>query len=229
LVIAAPTSCACCGGIRLAKLGEDVIETLERDPASVEGNPACSREIHLSRLREDQPNPSTIQPSAARLGEAGQGSVGKADGMPAEGGPNLLAMILFEKFGQHQPLNRQAERYARGGVPLSLSTLADQVGACTFVLQPLLALLQAHVLAAERLHGDDTTVPVLARGKTDTMMSFRARSAAMIGILKARLKIVGECPGPRDSRVFMKSNRVSGHRHFPSMLRESARPGSSRL
>ena len=45
-------------------------------------------------------------------------------------GPNLLAMILFEKFGQHQPLNRQSERYAREGVDLSLSTLADQVGAC---------------------------------------------------------------------------------------------------
>ena len=43
-------------------------------------------------------------------------------------GPSLLAMILFEKFGQHQPLNRQAERFAREGVPLSLSTLADQVG-----------------------------------------------------------------------------------------------------
>jgi transposase len=44
-------------------------------------------------------------------------------------GPNLLAMILFEKFGQHQPLNRQSERYRREGIDLSLSTLADQVGA----------------------------------------------------------------------------------------------------
>jgi transposase len=77
-------------------------------------------------------------------------------------------MILFEKYGQHQPLNRQAERYAREGVPLSLSTLADQVGACCAVLAPLLRRLEAHVFAAERLHGDDTTVPVLAKGKTDT-------------------------------------------------------------
>ena len=83
-------------------------------------------------------------------------------------GPSLLAMILFEKFGQHQPLNRQAERYAREGVPLSLSTLADQVGACCAVLAPLLRRVEAHVFAAERLHGDDTTVPVLAKGKTDT-------------------------------------------------------------
>ena len=76
-------------------------------------------------------------------------------------------MLLFEKFGQHQPLNRQAERYAREGVPLSLSTLADQVGAGCAVLEPLLRRIERHVLAAERLHGDDTTVPVLAKGKTD--------------------------------------------------------------
>ena len=76
-------------------------------------------------------------------------------------------MILFENFGQHKPLNRQRDRYAREGVELSLSTLADQVGACAAALRPLYLLIEAHVLAAERLHGDDTTVPVLARGKTD--------------------------------------------------------------
>ena len=75
-------------------------------------------------------------------------------------------MILFEKFGQHQPLNRQSERYRREGIELSVSTLADQVGACSAVLQPLHALIERHVLAAERLHGDDTTVPILAKGKT---------------------------------------------------------------
>jgi transposase len=75
-------------------------------------------------------------------------------------------MIMFEKFGQHQPLNRQAERYAREGIELSLSTLADQVGACCGVLDPLFKRVEAHALAAERLHGDDTTVPVLAKGKT---------------------------------------------------------------
>ena len=82
-------------------------------------------------------------------------------------GLSLLAMIVFEKFGQHQPLNRQAERYAREGVPLSLSTLADQVGACSAALMPLFDRLRAHVMAAERLRGDDTTVPVLARSRTD--------------------------------------------------------------
>jgi hypothetical protein len=77
-------------------------------------------------------------------------------------------MILFEKFGQHQPLNRQVERYAREGVPISLSTAADAVGAGCKVLEPLLRLVEAHVMAAERLHGDDTTVPVMALGKCDT-------------------------------------------------------------
>ena len=77
-------------------------------------------------------------------------------------------MILFEKFGQHQPLNRQSERYAREGVDLSLSTLADQVGACAAALRPLYVLIERHVLAAERLDGDDTTVPILAKGQTVT-------------------------------------------------------------
>src|SRR5580698_7597705 len=53
-------------------------------------------------------------------------------------GPSLLAMIVFEKFGQHQPLNRQVERYALEGVPISLSTAADAVGASCKVLEPLL-------------------------------------------------------------------------------------------
>ena len=91
---------------------------------------------------------------------------GSDPGPPPSG--NLLATILFEKYGQHLPLNRQRDRYAREGVDLSLSTLADQVGACAVALKPLHDLIAAHVLAAERLHGDDTPVPVLARGKTDT-------------------------------------------------------------
>jgi len=74
-------------------------------------------------------------------------------------GPSLLAMIMFEKFGQHQPLNRQAERYALEGVPIALSTMADAVGSVCTALDPLLRLVEAHVMAAERLHADDTTVP----------------------------------------------------------------------
>src|SRR5271170_1038222 len=66
---------------------------------------------------------------------------------------------VFEKFGQHQPLNRQAERYALEGVPIALSTMADAVGSVCTALDPLLRLVETHVMAAERLHGDDTTVP----------------------------------------------------------------------
>jgi hypothetical protein len=77
-------------------------------------------------------------------------------------------MIVFEKFGQHQPLNRQAERYALEGVPIALSTMADAVGSVCVTLDPLRRLVESHVMAAERLHGDDTTVPVLSKGKTDT-------------------------------------------------------------
>lgn len=77
-------------------------------------------------------------------------------------------MIMFEKFGQHQPLNRQAERYALERVPIALLTIADAVGSVCASLDPLLRLVEAHVMAAEGLHADDTTVPVLAKGKTDT-------------------------------------------------------------
>jgi hypothetical protein len=81
-------------------------------------------------------------------------------------GAGLLAMVLYAKFGEHQPLNRQSESYAREGIELDVSTLADWVGACTATLTPLLELIRRHVFAAERIHGDDTTVPVLAKGKT---------------------------------------------------------------
>src|SRR5205823_14351270 len=83
-------------------------------------------------------------------------------------GASLLAMILYAKFGQHQPLNRQSDVYAREGIELDVSTLADWVGACSATLAPLVELIRRHVLAADRIHGDDTTVPVLAKNKTVT-------------------------------------------------------------
>ena len=150
VVVPGPSACLCCGGARLRKLGEDVTDTLEVIPRSwkviqhVREKFTCRDCERISQ----PPAPFHVTPRGWA-------------------GPSLLAMIMFEKFGQHQPLNRQADRYAREGVPLSLSTLADQVGACTAALMPLFARLRAHVMAAERLHGDDTTVPVLARGKTD--------------------------------------------------------------
>jgi transposase len=74
--------------------------------------------------------------------------------------------MLVDKYANHQPLNRQSEHYAREGIELSVSTLADHVGACAATLKPLYELIRAHVFAGERIHGDDTTVPVLAKVKT---------------------------------------------------------------
>ena len=77
-------------------------------------------------------------------------------------------MILYAKYGHHQPLNRQSDSFAREGIDLDVSTMADWVGAGTAALAPLVELIRHHVLGAARLHGDDTTVPVLAKGKTVT-------------------------------------------------------------
>jgi transposase len=151
IVIPAPTTCECCGGDRLRKLGETVTETLEVIPRRwkviqhVREKMTCRDCEKIS----EPPAPFHVTPRGWA-------------------GPNLIAMLLFEKFGQHQPLNRQAERYGRERVPLSLSTMADQVGAGCTVLEPLLRRIETHVFSAERLHGDDTTVPVLAKGKTHT-------------------------------------------------------------
>ena len=151
VVIAAPQSCPCCGSTKLSKLGEDVTETLEVVPRQW-------KVIQTVRERFSCRQCEAIMQPPAPFHVTPRGFAG----------PSLLAMILFEKFGQHQSLNRQSERYAREGVELSLSTLADQVGACAAALRPLHALIEAHVLAAERLHGDDTTVPILAKGQTKT-------------------------------------------------------------
>jgi transposase IS66 family protein len=80
--------------------------------------------------------------------------------------PGLLARMLYAKFGGQQPFNSQSETFAREGIELDVSTLADWVGACTVSLAPLIHLIRRHVLAGERLHGDDTTAPVLAKDKT---------------------------------------------------------------
>jgi transposase len=146
-----PGTCQCCGSTRLRKLGEDITETLEVIPRQW-------KVIQHVREKFTCRHCEKISQAPAPFHVIARGWAG----------PSLLAMILFEKYGQHQPLNRQAERYAREGVPLSLSTLADQVGACCAVLAPLLRRVEAHLFAAERLHGDDTIVPVLAKGKTDT-------------------------------------------------------------
>src|SRR5450755_3428135 len=151
VVIDPPTACECCGGGRLRKLGETVTETLESIPRQW-------KVIETVREKFTCRDCEKISQAPAPFHVIARGWAGA----------NLLAMILFEKFGQHQPLNRQAGRYALEGVPISLSTMADVVGSSCTALDPVLRRVEAHVMAAERLHGDDTTVPVLAKGKTDT-------------------------------------------------------------
>ena len=151
VVIDPPTACACCGGHRLRKLGEDVTQTLEMQPRQW-------KVIETVREKFSCRDCEKITQAPAPFHVIPRGWAG----------PSLLAMMVFEKFGQHQPLNRQAERYALEGVPIALSTMADAVGSVCTALDPIRRLVEAHVLAAERLHGDDTTVPVLAAGKTDT-------------------------------------------------------------
>lgn len=150
VVLPSPSSCPCCGG-KLAKLGEAITETLESIPRTYKVIQTVREKFSCRSCETITQPPAPFHPIAR----------GRA-------GPDLLATIVHGKFGDHQPLNRQSERFALEGIDLSVSTLADRVGTCTSALSPLVTLIAAHVLAAERLHGDDTTVPVLARGKTIT-------------------------------------------------------------
>ena len=146
-----PASCPCCGGARLSKIGEDVTETLDVVPRQWFVTEHV-REKFSCRSCETITQPPAPFHAIAR----------------GFAGPSLLAMILVEKYANHQPLNRQSEQYAREGIELSVSTMADHVGACAAALMPLYELIKAHVFAAERIHGDDTTVPVLAKVKCRT-------------------------------------------------------------
>jgi transposase len=149
IVYPAPSVCPCCGGGTLRKIGEDVTETLELIPRQWKVIQHV-REKFSCRTCEAITQPPAPSHPIAR---------GRA-------GPKLLAHILFAKYGLHLPLNRQSDVYEREGIDLDVSTLADWVGAATATLMPLVDVIRAHVFAAERIHADDTTVPVLATGKT---------------------------------------------------------------
>ena len=151
IVIEPPTTCACCGGSRLSKLGEDVTETLEEIPRRF-------KVIETVREKFTCRDCEAISQTPAPFHATPRGFIG----------PHLLATILFDKFGMHSPLNRQSARFKREGIDLSTSTLADQVGYATAALMPVFDLIEAHVFAAERLHGDDTTIPIQARDKCTT-------------------------------------------------------------
>ena len=150
VVYPSPSACPCCGGT-LHKLGEDVTETLELIPRQWKVIQHVREKLSCRSCEAITQPPAPSHPIAR--GRAGAG---------------LLAHILFAKYGLHLPLNRQSMVYAREGIDLDVSTLVDWVGAAAATLMPLVDLLRAHVFAAERIHADDTTVPVLAKGKTRT-------------------------------------------------------------
>ncbi len=151
VVIDPPTACACCGGSRLSKLGEDVNKTLEEIPRRF-------KVIETVREKFTCRDCEAITQPPAPFHVTPRGFIG----------PQLLATILFDKFGMHIPLNRQSTRFKCEGIDMPISTLADQVGHGTFALMPVFKLIEAHVFAAERLHGDDTTIRVLAKSKCKT-------------------------------------------------------------
>jgi transposase len=146
------TVCPECQG-ELRKLGEDVSEMLEYVPAS------------FVVIRQVRPKLSCTKCDCIVQAEAPSRPI--ARGLA---GPGLLAHVLVSKYCDHLPLYRQSEIYARQDVELERSTLADWVGGSARLLQPLVEALRRYVTAADKLHADDTPVPVLApgQGKTKT-------------------------------------------------------------
>ena len=147
-----PKQAACpdCGG-GLKHLGEDVSEILEYVPA------------RFKVIRQVRPKLACA--CCERIVQAA------APSRPIErgiAGPGLLAHVLVSKYCDHLPLYRQSEIYAREGVDLERSTLADWVGGTSALLAPLVEALRRHVLSAAKLHADDTPVPVLAPGNGRT-------------------------------------------------------------
>src|SRR5450432_807605 len=144
--------CPDCGG-GLRKLGEDVSEVLEYVPACFRVIQHVRPKLSCRRCERIVQAPAPRRPIARGLA-----------------GPGLLAHVLISKYCDHQPLYRQSEIYARAGVELERSTLADWVGGTSELLGPLVEALRRHVMASGKLHADDTPVPVLApgNGKTKT-------------------------------------------------------------
>jgi transposase len=153
VTIAPPEACcpACSG--TLSALGEDVSETLELEPLRFKVIRTVRTKLACTRCD------TIVQASApSRPIERGMA------------GPGLLAHVLVAKYGDHLPLYRQSEIFAREGVELERTLLAQWVGATSALLAPLAQAVREHVLAADVVHSDDTPLPVLApgRGKTKT-------------------------------------------------------------
>ena len=145
-------TCSTCGS-NMTKIGEDVSEMLEYVPASFKVIRHIRPKFACQTCQTIVQSPAPSRPIER--------------GLP---GPGLLAHVLVGKYADHLPLYRQSEIYAREGVELDRSTLADWVGKSAQLLTPLVSALKDYVLSGNKLHADDTPVPVLqpGRGKTKT-------------------------------------------------------------
>ncbi|MEQ8784573.1 MAG: IS66 family transposase [Roseibium album] len=144
-------ACPCCGGRDFLKNGTNITEVLDCVPAS------------FRVVRHVQPR--FVCKGCDNEIAAAMPSLPIERGKP---GPGLVAHVLTAKYCDHLPLYRQSEIYAREGVELARSTMADWVGKASALMAPLIEALRSHVFAGDRLHGDDTPVPVLHPGKGKT-------------------------------------------------------------
>ena len=126
----------------MRKIGEDITEVLDYVPAS------------FRVIRHVRPRYGCSDCDAEV--QAPPPSLPIERGKP---GPGLIAHVLTAKYCDHLPLYRQSEIYAREGVEIARSTMADWVGRSAALMAPLIGALRAHVFAGDRLHGDDTPVP----------------------------------------------------------------------
>src|SRR5579864_1113975 len=207
VVYPGPAACPCCGSENLRKIGEDVTEMLEVVPRQWKVIQHVREKFSCRACETITQVPAPSHPIAR----------GRA-------GPKLLAHVLFAKYGLHLPLNRQSDVYAREGIGLDVSTLADWVGAAAATLMPLTTAIQAHVFAAERIHADDTTVPVLAKGKT--------RTGRLWTYVRDDRPFAG--PGPPAAVFFYSRDRGGEHpeRHlagFAGLMQADAYAGFNRL
>src|ERR1700681_708309 len=150
-------TCPCCQG-ELHRIGEDKSERLDIVPAQFRVL-VTRRPKYACRTCED----GVVQaPAPARLIEGG---------LPTEA---TVAQVLVSKYADHLPLYRQAQIYARQGVNLDRSTLADWVGRAAFLLRPVHQRLLDRLKASSKLFADQTTAPVLdpGRGRTKTGQLF---------------------------------------------------------
>jgi len=145
-----PCTCPACGG-ELRPLGEDVSEMLEYVPGRFKVIRHVRPKLSCNACQ------NIVQPAApSRPIERGLA------------GPGLLAHVLVSKYSDHLPLYRQSQIFAREGIELDRSTLADWVGGASALLEPLVNAVGRYVLGTYKIHGDDTPVPVLCPGRRTT-------------------------------------------------------------